>query len=602
MRNKNQLFYAAVASFIFASCAQDEFPEQTTEEPVVEEQVNKLNGPTATIPAYEIISVNEEPNTRLLIDPTNLSLTWQTGDQFGIYFQNDVVAANTGYTILQGGTNIGVYGNDAFTMKPNTTYYAYFPHNAKGQVTACPIDFTGQVQYKNNDLSGIGDYNYMKAEFVTNDQGLADFTFEKIPCLVRLNITAPTKGVYKAANLVATQGVTPFVLTGNVNFTTGEITPLTTSTTHSIKLGENGIALEKGETITLYTMVAAQDFSNEIFRAQLVSDYGTMSFPNALKGKAMEIGKGYGYSASFKASTNTFTLKENDTYNLTLNGMARGNYSGITHVGGNNYVVVDDQGYGASLYNFEIHMNGASGRITGAFKTAISKTAPSDTKGYPEGVAYQPGTDKYWVSFEGKQTIEEFDKQGVATGNSLKVPSEFAVSNIYTEKGFKGFTYSENTGLFWTATEEGLKDESSNLIVRFQSYTNDLNPAEQYLYKIEDPNPTSIYNVRNGITGILALEDGRLIVMESESYVSTAAIQIFNTRLYLVDPFSVQPGGTFAKTELIRFDSQGDSQALYEGICLGPKMDNGKQTIFLLSDSQGGRSTNEYIKVLTIEK
>lgn len=612
LRRNYALFSAAAVTLFMVSCSSEDFLDQEENIPA-EELQEQQEGPTVTIPAYEMVYMNgQSSNTRLIIGFGETQNQWTEGDKFGVYYQDENIAANAAYTIMKGGTNVSPYTNDAFSMKPNSTYYAYYPHNINGIVTACPVDMRGQVELASGDLSKLVDYHYMNQKFVTDEDGKASFTFNKLTSLLVFQITAPSRGVYTAVNFKATEGKANFIQTGTIDFTTGNITPEITNDTHTVKLGENGIALEKGQTITVYSMILPQDFSQEHFNLELETRDGVFVNPSPLPGINFVAGKGYSYVANYQA-VETVTLNEFSVYNLTANGMELGHYSGIAKVGDDEYIVIDDQQNGHGLTHFKIGINSASGQVAAAYKYAVNDNEPK-IKHFGEAVTFNPKTNTLWAAYEGDQIIKEYSLMkdtrtgnyvAEATNRQLSIPSIFGTSFFEQRNGFDALTYSPNTGLYWATTDIPAKGDPERTL-RVQSFTTDLQPAEQYLYVVDEPAQSSIITMQNNVSAMLALEDGRLIVVENEAYLTaTYDVDIIN-KLYLVDPFKTAANGTLQKTELLRIQTDSDNQAVYEGICFGPKLDNGKQTILLLTDSNGGRNylnktTNDYIKVLTIE-
>ena len=88
-----------------------------------------------------------------------------------------------------------------------------------------------------------------------------------------------------------------------------------------------------------------------------------------------------------------------------------------------------------------------------------------------------------------------------------------------------------------------------------------------------------------------ALEDGRIIVLERELYIPKKQIGSYShIRLYLVDPTQQQPGEMLRKTLLTEFHTKMNLKrrdfANYEGICVGPRLADGRQLLILVSDSQ----------------
>jgi hypothetical protein len=128
-----------------------------------------------------------------------------------------------------------------------------------------------------------------------------------------------------------------------------------------------------------------------------------------------------------------------------------------------------------------------------------------------------------------------------------------------------------------------------------------------------------------GIPAITALDDGRLIVLEREVYVpygqpkEILKTMFSRVKLYVVDP-SGDPTEILPKQLLcsfetgVRMSAAGIDVALanYEGMCLGPVLPDGRNTLILIADSQGGMAqlaarlgrrqlTCEFVKVLLLE-
>jgi hypothetical protein len=101
-----------------------------------------------------------------------------------------------------------------------------------------------------------------------------------------------------------------------------------------------------------------------------------------------------------------------------------------------------------------------------------------------------------------------------------------------------------------------------------------------------------------GVSGLAALDDGRIVVLEREMYFPKKQIGSFAlVKLYVVNPSLHKPGEILSKTLLTEFRTKVNftrrSFANYEGICIGPKLADGRQLLILVCDSQ-----NQYRGVL----
>ena len=119
-----------------------------------------------------------------------------------------------------------------------------------------------------------------------------------------------------------------------------------------------------------------------------------------------------------------------------------------------------------------------------------------------------------------------------------------------------------------------------------------MQPTEQYWYETDS---TAVKKRKGrsvlGVSGLAALDDGRLVVLERELYFPKRYVGSFaHVKLYMVDPTHHQPGEVLPKVLLTEFRTKFNltsrSFANYEGICLGPRLADGRRVLILVSDSQ----------------
>ncbi|MCD8237390.1 MAG: esterase-like activity of phytase family protein [Prevotellaceae bacterium] len=320
--------------------------------------------------------------------------------------------------------------------------------------------------------------------------------------------------------------------------------------------------------------------------------------------------------------------------NISRMNVLSANYSGITHIEGDRYAVVDDKGYGCGVSFLDIKMNKSNGKITDVVQSFMPDMEHrTDELRDGEGIAYCNETGTLFVSGEEDQKILEYDMNGKPTGRQLAVPLSMGKSNIYGNRGFESLTYNHATKLFWTTTESALKSDclsfSANTpceknILRLQSFGLDRMPAKQYAYRMETPRMRK-KNIRNfvcGVSDMLALDDGRLIMMEREMCVTKTFLGSYCTiRLFMVNPMEseeIEEGtdvNTLSEDRLLKksllckfttYLKLGNMGfANYEGMCLGPRLDDGRQTLILINDSQKGagnmfKHLKEYLKVIVV--
>ena len=288
--------------------------------------------------------------------------------------------------------------------------------------------------------------------------------------------------------------------------------------------------------------------------------------------------------------------------------IASGQYSGITHIAGSRYAVVDDKYRGGGILFFDIELDPVTGTI-GQVRTEIPPaTKLANVSGRDcEGIAYADGM--LYVSAETDQSIREYDLAGNATGRTFAVPEEMGINRIHPNAGFEAFTYNAVTRHFWTTTERPLlKDTLVPRLHRLQRFNDSFQPDRQYLYQMDEPfaSPADTRAYIHGISAMTALDDGSLLILEREVYVPTSLVRAIGETFSVTKIYQVVPSGDgsaiLPKHLLVEFTTRAANLANYEGMCLGPVLQDGRQTLLLIADSQGGYGglTKEYLKVILL--
>ena len=301
-------------------------------------------------------------------------------------------------------------------------------------------------------------------------------------------------------------------------------------------------------------------------------------------------------------------------------GIAPGNYSGISHVRDNLYAIVDDKDPVDGFKLLTLDIDRENGKIINASLSEPEgmkerREKGENTKRDCEGVAYFPEKNTVFVSGEEEQRILEYTIEGRLTGRELAIPSIMQRDKIVSNLGFEALTYNDKQKRFWTTTEstlpaDGKQSSPHNPLIhnrlRFVSFDNTLKSVESFVYQMDllkatNKSATSLY----GVPSLLALDDGRIIVMEREGcfpkqqYGSWVRI-----KLYIVNPKLSKPVGLDTPMARVGDDSIMSKELIcefvtrlrlgsmnlsnYEGMCLGPKLNDGRQTLVLIADSQNG--------------
>lgn len=343
---------------------------------------------------------------------------------------------------------------------------------------------------------------------------------------------------------------------------------------------------------------------------------------------------------SINAQSDTLYFSDNffsssvvlNQHNMAKWNIPAGNYSGITHIAGNRYAVVTDKPKQNGFYEFSIDFS-ESGDIISmknlgfhfeSTSTNNNLNSANDNRKAEiekirdsEGIVFSPLTNTVFISAESDQQVIEYDLNGSTTGRKLEIPECFGPSKITGNYGFESLGYSPSAHLFWTTTENALPSDINNVnatgnkpaILRLQSFTEDLKPYRQYAYKTDAPQAaTSKHKLYCfGVPEITALDDGSLLILEREFFVAPSYIGSFvENRIYHVNPVisaSIQeeesidnlPDFVYLSKSLVaKFNTNITNIANYEGMCLGPVLADGTQTLIVISDSQDNYGNSFY--------
>lgn len=262
--------------------------------------------------------------------------------------------------------------------------------------------------------------------------------------------------------------------------------------------------------------------------------------------------------------------------------------SGLSHIDGDAWLAVSDTT--GEIFRLTIQLDPVTGAITSAGVT--SGLELEDAKDL-EGVAYDPSTQTAWVSDESGPAIRRHDLTTGAIVQTLTMPTVF--ENVRPNLSLESLSRNPTSGDLWTANEEALSvdgpvsSEEAGSVVRLQKFDPSGAPAGQWAYVTEPIRAVSSTVERSGVSDLVALPDGRLLVLEREL---ATALPAFMSRLYLVDfegatDISTLDGltdETYTPVTKSLLWSSGFIADNFEGIGLGPKLNDGSYSLLLVSD------------------
>ena len=299
-----------------------------------------------------------------------------------------------------------------------------------------------------------------------------------------------------------------------------------------------------------------------------------------------------------------------------------GNYSGITHLHDDIYAVVSDKSDSALYFNFRIQINPSTGDLERVESLGFSE--------YVDGSRHDStlGSGQSW---QGKET--GFDHEAIAkvSDSSLVVVSEgfyrlkeYAISgdnsNLWEKKWeadtfypnyvFESLAFDSVHHCLWTIPESTLRKDGqpatpeNGLANKLRLMGIDWNEHTMQTFAYEMDKPSTNRKADTyvlGVSELCALPDGQLLVLEREAFIPKIKLGAFcKCKLYVVNPWQEKSFAlscafdgktpfvskrllTEWNTNLSLFDR---SFANYEGMCLGPTLEDGSQVLILLSDSQ----------------
>lgn len=284
----------------------------------------------------------------------------------------------------------------------------------------------------------------------------------------------------------------------------------------------------------------------------------------------------------------------------------KGNYSGLTWLGGEHYAVVSDKASESGFFVFRIQIDTVSGDIKDIVNEGFRSSGEVNKD--EEGIAFFPKDSTLWISREADNTVLEYGLNGKQTGRRLSIPSVFSTAT--PAYSFEALTYNAHTHRFWTTSEstlrpDGKQADAKNQVknrLRFQSFDDRFVAKEQYAYLMDAPdNPPSAANYAMGVPAMAALDNGCLLVLEREFLVTPSKFGSYvANKIYCVDPIQsmtisqdkvLDTGSPYMKKVLIATWKTSlslfhQNLANYEGMCLGPRLMDGSQVIVLCADSQ----------------
>ena len=344
--------------------------------------------------------------------------------------------------------------------------------------------------------------------------------------------------------------------------------------------------------------------------------------------------------------------------------VAAGNYSGIAHLHDDIYAVVSDKSDSALYFNFRIQVNPKTGELeqvenlgfTERTDGTLNDAKPwqGQEKGFDHEAIVKVSDSTLVIASEGYCRLKEYPILPTSA-DATKVDyqqnlweSRWPSADFYPNYNFESLAFDSVRQYLWTIPESALRKDGQPAtpqnglanqlrLMRLdwgkmkenrnkEGYSEQVSSKKDsrymmtYAYQMDQPSThkkADIYVM--GVSELCALPDGQLLVLEREAFIPKIKIGAFcKCKLYLVNPLNSEEFSMnekfssdtpFLKKKLLTewktsLSLSKRSFANYEGMCLGPKLEDGSQVVILLSDSQDQYAgvLKDWFKTIVIRK
>ena len=335
-------------------------------------------------------------------------------------------------------------------------------------------------------------------------------------------------------------------------------------------------------------------------------------------------------------------------------GIPAGNYSGITPLGNGRFAVVSDKAPSLCYFEWEILQDSLTGQVT--YVSALGFRPLQAGANLPataldvEDLVFDAQRKLVWIANEGDQTLTAYDTATQQLGATMVIPPYFSRNSIFANLGFEALAYDARTQLWCTTSESPLRVDAParpeqllptvplDLRLTFWDSTFTAQRIVPYRMGTSQLSRQARYYLQ-GVPALCFLPNGSLLVMERElsvprtylgakchirlRWIASDALQQWavsmenlssdsrttDTMLIATPWHALAPQTPVVEvaewyTQLGIFSR---SLANYEGMCLGRRLADGRQTVLCVSDAQGGAGRcgvhlRDFLRVVVLDR
>ena len=313
-------------------------------------------------------------------------------------------------------------------------------------------------------------------------------------------------------------------------------------------------------------------------------------------------------------------------FNATFDGTVIGGLSGLSYDAGRQlyYVISDDRSKKNPARFYTVQLSLSDKRIdkvtfTGThplldrsgqpFRPLTLGVTPPVIPPDPEGIAFDPGRQRLYWSSEGERLTAGpvlFDPWVRTAGldgaylGQFTLPANLAMSaqkvGPRRDKALEGLALAPDGHSLFAAMEDPgyndgpLSDGGHRVLTRITKFDVSTGaPTAQYAYPMEPPTPPADVN---GVSDLVALSDTAFLVIERSSTLPPT-VRIYRAEIGAATDVLATPSmrdaavTPMSKTLAVDLSATPGLSPLdnVEGITLGPKLPDGRQSVVLVSDN-----------------
>jgi hypothetical protein len=226
-----------------------------------------------------------------------VSFGWQSSDKWALFTSSGTLLPHTVAALNPSDNHFVTTQCIGWALVAQNTYYGGYPYSVyyitlKSPYTALPIAYTNQSQSSNGNTEHLASCDYMTAHGTATDDALS-LSYTHLGSILRIAAYVPESKTFTSLALTARDNTQWFTAEATMNATNNTLSATETVATATLTL--NNIAVEAGDSLIAYLMVAPANIDGKSLQLTINADDNT-SLQTYFKGATMQAGKAYSLS------------------------------------------------------------------------------------------------------------------------------------------------------------------------------------------------------------------------------------------------------------------------------------------------------------------